>query len=141
MTDIFGMLPYGWDFNQEREFMENLLCTRFNFLLVVYSLILAAAAATSSQSNMTIVLYLGSILTFLISITIWRCYVKFDIVCNFLHHLPDHPFECIRNETKAKGLIGLTGVNSIIGLWIPLFCFLSLLCGAILAGLAILKPT
>jgi hypothetical protein len=35
---------YGWDFSNEREFMENLFCTRFNFLLVAYSLFVTAAA-------------------------------------------------------------------------------------------------
>ena len=132
---------YGWDFHQEREFMENLFCTRFNFLLVVYSLFLAASAATKSQTNMTIVLYLGSFLTLLISITIWRCYVKLNIIFKFLHKLPDHPIEFIRNETNELGLIGIKGVNLIIGLWIPLFCFISLLSGAILANLEILKAT
>lgn len=132
---------YGWDFHQEREFMENLLCTRFNFLLIVYSLFLAAAAATQSQTNMIIILYLGSFLTFLISITIWRCYVKLNIVFVFLHNLPDHPFELIRNEINKLGIFGITGVNLIIGLWIPLFCVLSLLCGAILANSDLLKVT
>src|SRR5882762_10905497 len=28
---------YDWDFSSEREFMENLFCTRFNSLLVAYS--------------------------------------------------------------------------------------------------------
>ncbi len=135
----FSKKQYGWDFHQERVFMENLFCQRFNFLLVVYSVFLAASAATNSQLHLKIVLTLGCFITFLISITIWRCYVKLDIVFKALHKLPNHPFELIRDETARLGIIGITGVNLIIGLWIPLFCTLSLLCGSILAYKEVLK--
>ncbi len=130
---------YGWDLNDEREFMENLFCQRFNFLLVVYSLFITAAASTSSQKTLTIILLLGAVLTLLVSMTIWRAYVKLIVNLRILHHMPNHAFQFIQTETDALGWRGLFGVNSIIGFWVPAFCTVSLAYGAILAWYEILK--
>ena len=130
---------YGWDFNSERELMENLFCQRFNFLLVIYSLFVTAAATTTSQQTLNIVLTLGALLTILVCLTIWRAYVKLIVNLRILYNLPQHAFEFIGAEVKELGARGLFGVNSIIGLWVPIFCGTSLAMGAALAWAGVIK--
>ena len=132
---------YDWDFNNEREFIENLFCQRFNFLLVIYSLFITAAASTSSQKIMTTVLLLGTLLTLLVSLTIWRAYVKLIINLKILHKMPTHAFQFIQKETEALGWRALFGVNSIIGFWAPVFCTATLALGTVLAWYEIIKAS
>ncbi|MBE3123317.1 MAG: hypothetical protein IMZ65_00765 [Planctomycetes bacterium] len=135
----FQRKHYDWDFSNEREFIENLFCQRFNFLLVIYSLFITAGASTHKQTTLTIILFLGTVLTLLVSMTIWRAYVKLIINLRILHGMPKHPFEFIREEVKAIGVKGMFGVNSIIGVWVPLFCTVSLALGTALAWCGIIE--
>ena len=135
----FQRQHYDWDFNKEREFVENLFCQRFNFLLVIYSLFITAGASTHKQANLTIILFLGTVLTLLVSMSIWRVYVKLIVNLRILHQMPKHSFEFIREEVNALGIRGMFGVNSIIGLWVPLFCTASLALGTALAWRGIIE--
>jgi hypothetical protein len=45
----------GWTFYQEREFMENLLQTRFNFLITVYALFVTAFFMTADRESKLII--------------------------------------------------------------------------------------
>ena len=49
------------DLSQEREFMENLLNQRFNFLLVFFSLVIAGALAARSHDQAVLVLQVGAV--------------------------------------------------------------------------------
>ncbi len=110
-----------WTFYSEREFVENLFSNRFNYLLVVYSLFVTAFAAISGKTNKLIILGLGLFVTILISLTIYRAYIKLIINLKILHHLNEkHVFPMIGKETKAKGAIALWNVNPIIGVVIPI---------------------
>ncbi|MFH0920737.1 MAG: hypothetical protein V1913_10280 [Fibrobacterota bacterium] len=130
---------YDWNFSHEREFVENLFCQRFNFLLVIYSLFITAAASTESQTTLIIILFLGAFLSFLVSLTIWRIYAKLIVNLRIIHRLPKHPFEFIQKETDALGWRGLFQVNFIIGKIVPIFCTISLALGFILACLGIVN--
>jgi hypothetical protein len=53
--------------------MENLFCTRFNFLLVVYSLFVTAAAGSGQNRSLLVgVLFTGAILCAMVWLTIIR---------------------------------------------------------------------
>jgi hypothetical protein len=138
--------PDAWDLSQERAFIENLLCQRFNFLLVFYSLVVAGAFSTNSQSNFTIALTIGAIVCSLFALPIARAQHKLDLI---LRHLatqqPKHP--AILTDTWASDLsrvpvimrpIVRRGRRDVIGYWIPLLCAVSLWTGAILAWAGIL---
>jgi len=105
---------------------------------LVYALIIAAASATSRQSNLVIVLGVGTLLTSLVSLTVWRAFVKLDINLKIIHRLKGHVEEYIQNETEALGWKALGAVNPILGKWIPLFCTLSLAIGVALAWFKII---
>lgn len=122
-----------WTFYSEREFIENLFSNRFNYLLVVYSLFVTAFAAISGTTNKLIILYLGLFVTILVSLTIYRAYVKLIITLKILHSLDEKQvFPIINKETKSKGFSALGNVNPIIGIVIPCVFSLSFIIGIIL---------
>lgn len=122
-----------WTFYNERAFIENLFSERFNYLLIVYSLIVTAFSTVQDKNNKLIILCLGFIVTSLISLTIYRIYIKLDITLKILHSLEkNHVFPIIQKETKAKGWKAFKNVNPLIGIIIPCFFVLSFIIGIIL---------
>lgn len=129
----------SWDMSQEREFTENLFCQRFNFFLVVFSLVAAGAAAANTQPKLVSILWIGFVICFLLALTIYRNYIKLDWIHRHLHKAKEHPIHLVGEGIKPLGAWGLFPVNSIIGRWIPLFSCVVLLIGAIAASLCKLK--
>ena len=128
-----------WTLSNEREFMENLLQQRFDFLLVVYSLFVAGALSTDSQLNFRIALTAGSVLCFLLSLTVFRIYVTVDVILQDLHKMPSHPVNLSAARIKEERCCTrLFAVNRIIGWIVPLVCTLSLASAAVCAWLGIL---
>jgi predicted neutral ceramidase superfamily lipid hydrolase len=125
---------YDWDFSKEREFMENLFCTRFNFLLVVYSLFVTAAAAAAQYRALFIsVLFAGATVCFMVWLTIMRAYAKLDVIFKVLYRaFPNHPISIIDKEAAKSGT-RLFRVNPIIAYWLPAFTVLSLIGGGVAA--------
>ncbi len=133
----------GWDFYDEREFMENLFCQRFNYFLIVYSLFITAAASVKNEKSLIIVLSLGIFLTISIWLTLYRAYVKLIINLKILYRIPKkgHVFQVINNEIKTYNWVKrLFGVNSLIGVYIPIFCILTLITALILVLFGCLEP-
>lgn len=129
---------YDWDLSQEREFTENLFCQRFNFLLVAYSLFVTAAASTSNQRMLVVVCLAGGFVCLLVSLTIWRGYIKMIVTLRMLYRLEDHPLTMADKETRALGWRGLFRVNPILGFVVPGLCTISLLAAGIAAALGAL---
>jgi hypothetical protein len=130
----------GWDFYSEREFVENLFNQRFNYLIVMYSLFITAAATVSSNADLIIVLSLGVVMTILVSLTVYRAYVKMIITLKILHNLENHVFQIIDKEVKSIGKRSLFGVNQITGILIPAICIVTLIIGLICAILGLIGP-
>ncbi len=68
----------SWDMNQERAFMKNLLSQRFNFFLIVFTVVLAGAATANTQTKQSGILISGLLLCLLIVLTIYRIYANLD---------------------------------------------------------------
>jgi hypothetical protein len=121
----------GWSFYLEREFIENLMANRFNCLLVMYSLFITAFVGASNARIKVIILILGLIITLLVSLTIYRVYVKLIILLKFLHDLEENdvvPF--VDREVDAMKYFAFFGVNRFIAIIIPcifIFSFILLL--------------
>jgi hypothetical protein len=127
-----------WDISQERAFVENLFCQRFNFFIVIFSLVIAGAAGANTQVKLGAILWLGFVLCTLVALTIYRCYVKLDWALRCLHRIPTHPVAQSGVAVEQLGARGLFAVNRIIGIIIPILCCSALLAGAILAACGIL---
>ena len=134
----------GWSYFSEREFVENLVSQRFNYFIVVFSLFITASATVKEVNSLIIILSLGIIIVSIIGFTIYRTHVWLDIVFKILHNLPEkaHLFEIIREEQKKSKWIKRHhgSVNKMIGIYIPLFCCLSLIIGLILVLTECLEP-
>ncbi len=128
-----------WNMSREREFMENLLCQRFNFLTLMFSVIVMAAVDARSQAQLTIVLAVGLGASILVGAGVYRICVKVHLILRRLHKKPGHPVRQIREDVELLGPLALRNTLWIIGLVIPLlFCILFLL-GTIFAWLGILR--
>lgn len=132
-----------WTFYDERQFIENLLQTRFNFLLAAYSLFLVTLFSTNENTMQKIIVIIGILIFGLMWLTVYRLYVKLilllkitrdihekhvvpitdkEIEGNKAHNADKKPDE---NE-KSTGLkFRLFSVNIIIGVIIPLIMLLS----------------
>jgi len=129
----------SWDLSQERVHLENLFCQRFNFFIVIFSLVVAGAASANTQVKLAALLWIGCVLCILVALTIYRNYVKLMWIFQSLHRIPSHPVAQAGVAAKKLGWRGLFGVNAIIGILIPALCCLVLLVGAILASVCYLE--
>ncbi len=121
---------FDWTLSSERAFVENLFCQRFNFMLVLYTLFVAAAASANTQIKLNAILGVGALITTLTAFTIWRAYGKLIINLTMLYCLHQHPISVIGRENDVRPFQKRAfPVNSILGIWIPLICSISLIAG------------
>jgi hypothetical protein len=132
-----------WNLSKERAFIEDILCQRFNFLLVFYSLILAGAFTAASPRYVSLALTLGTCITLPLAVTIARVQHRLD--CIIEHLDKQHPAEMTKGWTREKEppliwrFFAKESKRQWIGYWIPLLLALSLLLGACLAWIEVLK--
>jgi len=125
----------GWTFYDEREHMENLLQSRFNFLITVYALFVSAIFTSDDQSSKLLCLIIGFIITSLIGITVYRAYLKFNVLLDILYNvLGDKHAAAIVNQ-NVKHIFFSFHVNWIIGIIIPLLLPISFVIGIVLLKL------
>lgn len=121
-----------WNFYDERKHVEELLCQRFNYLIIAFSLFVTAFASINGRTNKLIILITGFVILVLISLTIRRAYLKLDINLKILYKLQEAKdpedewnFNCynamsiIDKEIETRPL-PLKNMNKTIGFWIPL---------------------
>ena len=60
----------AWTWSEEREFVENVINQRFNFLLVLFAFILTAATQVNSEFQLQVLLWLGVLTVVPVSVTI-----------------------------------------------------------------------
>lgn len=133
----------SWSMSQEREFIENLLCQRFSFFIVFYSIIVAGSSLTlESQTRLVVILILGSVILTLFATTLFRAQHKLDLILTEIFKISTHPTTVINNLAKDTKImpwyarfIASGSRRKFIGYTIPAFCVFSLILGAVLAVL------
>ncbi|MBN2539031.1 MAG: hypothetical protein JXB09_03165 [Deltaproteobacteria bacterium] len=135
--------PEEWSMSQEREFMENLLCQRFNFFLVLFSLFVAAAAACKNDNTACLILIVGSVMCLMVWLTIYRAHVKHHwIMQEKMYKTEGHPAQIVNDamdKIKKRGGSSLFSVSRWIGIVIPAFCCCTLFAGALLILMGVIK--
>lgn len=63
----------NWDLSQERAFVENLLSQRFNFFLIMFSLVIAGAVNANTKFELVAILSIGLLLCVLVGFTVGNC--------------------------------------------------------------------
>jgi hypothetical protein len=128
-----------WSLSEERQFVENLFCQRFNFFIVIFSLVMVGAASANTQTKFVILLWVGCALCGLVALTIYRNWLKLDWILKQLHKADGHPVAVTGVGVENHPYPKLFGVNPIIGIVIPLGSTSLLLVGAICASTGLLR--
>lgn len=128
----------SWTMSQEREFIENLLCQRFNFFVVFFGLIVAGALATRSEILFCAILWIGAFVSLLLATTLFRAQIKLDFILEgFFKNSRGHPATIVHEGCKDEWL---GSVRKVIGYGIPSLCTVLLFVGAFLAQFGKLGP-
>jgi len=142
LADAGNKLQNSWSMSQEREFIENLLCQRFSFFIIFYSIIVAGSLTSESQIHLVVILTLGTVILTLFATTLFRVQHKLDLILTEILEIPTHPITKINNlaeNTKKMPwyarLIASGSRRKFIGYTIPAFCVFSLILGTVLAVL------
>ncbi|MFH1051719.1 MAG: hypothetical protein V1779_12425 [bacterium] len=122
--------------SQERAFMENLLSQRFNYFLLFFSIIVIGFSNTYIEKPILaqIIVFLGSIVIFLLALTLKRSQCKLDLILEKLLKDPNHPVKII-NDLAGKG-----SRRKLIGIWIPTICYLILFASTIVHLFILIYP-
>jgi hypothetical protein len=126
----------GWTFFNEREHTETILHSRFNFLLLAYSLFINAYFWVKDNNDYIndrlTILIIGLIIVFLLSIGIYKAYTRLMILFDILYNLNEYDiFPFVYNEYKKTTLNRIFPRNAIIGYIVPIIMILSLVIGII----------
>ena len=110
-----------WNLNQERVFLENLMQTRFNFFLVAFGFWMVGAEHMSDKFPKLIFLVTGTLICFLLWLTIQRICEKVLAVLKMIHDDDSHPMTMVAAKSKTSGFPSVSA-NHLIGYVIPLIC-------------------
>lgn len=104
-----------WDMSQERLFCENLLCQRFNYFLLFFSITLAGFAnAKNDWIGETILIFGAVIITMFATVLNWN-QKKLNIILQDIYKDDSHPAKII-DELAGKSK------REIMGIYIPILC-------------------
>jgi hypothetical protein len=122
----------NWTFYQERDFFENLFNTRFNYLLVYYSLCITGFCTIVSPKSKLVILWVSLPIILLLSIFLYRIYFKLMLLLKILYSLNDkNPLLILDVEVKKSGIWAMFSANFITGIIIPIIMIISLIVGII----------
>jgi hypothetical protein len=115
-----------YTFYEERGHVESVFNNRFNFLFITYGLFMNIFFLVTTKLDKLILLYIGGTITLLLSLTIWRTYLKLDIVLNMLYSLGEkHSFPMIDKELKGYKSFKFFPVLPILAIVIPWLLIIS----------------
>jgi hypothetical protein len=130
MSDNFE--PNEWSMSEERELMENLLCQRFNFFLVLFALFILSATTCRDDTTSGVILAMGFLLCLMVWMTVYRAHVELHwIMQERIYKTEKHPAKIVNDEIKRRGLLSLFSVSRWIGVVIPAVCCVILIGGAL----------
>jgi len=122
-----------WDMSQERVYHATLLNQRFNFMMILFSLVIAGALNSKQQIHLQLILTVGTIVISLFRSVIGRTQEKLDLIIADIYTDETHPATIIERRSKKGG-----SRRHMIGTYIPWFVTGILIIAAILAWLNIL---
>jgi hypothetical protein len=126
----------GWTFYNENDIVQRTLENRFNFLIIAYSLFLAAYFQPKIEDfEKVIILVIGFLLVGFLSIAIYRTKNRFNITLDIVHSLEnDDVSPIIHDENKERHKHWFNKKfrnNSIHGKFVPLLMMASFVAGMI----------
>jgi hypothetical protein len=127
------------EYAKEREFLESVMNTRFNFLLVVYALILTAAASAKTTQIATFILIDGLIVCTSLALATHRAYTVVLPIIKAMKADSTTPLAWAIQQASKSHPLSRTA-NAWIGAWIPAFCFASLAFALVALWMGVWSP-
>jgi len=123
-----------WNFYEEREFIENLFQTRFNFLITTYALFITAFAVSQEPIFKWFILGIGLFVITLMGLAVVRIRLRAKLIVKMMHKLEDEHqiVKMFDDEIKQHKFMSMINANGIIGVFIPALLVLSFIVLAIL---------
>lgn len=118
-----------WDFYKERQHVENLFYSRFNFFLVFYGVFIAAIVSlfdSELAKDCPLVLgllFLGIIISLLMQYTLCNIHQTLQIILKLIDGLPAYHSSPIISSLRFRGHTGF-----IMAFFIPFLCILFSFC-------------
>ena len=119
----------NWNFYNERQHVETLFYSRFNFFIVFYGMFIAAIVnlldLKGVKDNPIILglLFFGIIISLLMQYTLCNIHHTLQILLKIIDGLPSYHSSPIISSLRCRGLTGF-----VIAFFIPFFCILFLYC-------------
>jgi len=121
-------IRYHGYLRDERAFIENLLNQRFNFLLIVFGLVIATFPNVHSEDQLALNLGFGFVLVTFFALVIGRAQRRLDVNLKMLYKLDDDPIREIQKQASSGAWYNIyrLSVKRFIGYYIPfsLWCIL-----------------
>ena len=126
----------GWTFYNENDIVQRTLENRFNFLIIAYSLFLAAYFQPYiGEKEKIAILFIGLLIVSFLSIAIYRTTNRFNITLDIVHSLEENDVSpVIHRENKERHDTWFNRrfrKNSIHGKFVPGLMLLSFIAGII----------
>lgn len=114
------------EYLKEREFLENLMNSRFNFLLVVYGIVIAGAVAASSVKVAYFLLAVGLFTCGSLALATYRAYTVVMPIVALLKADSSTPLAWASAQADKHHWISVTA-NRVIGSLMPMFCVVTII--------------
>ncbi|NEV65430.1 hypothetical protein [Thiorhodococcus minor] len=116
-----------WSLSEERQFFENLYSQRFNFFIVVYSVVVAGVISAKEFEEKVFVLTTGAFLVFVVGLSLYRACHKLLIILTLLHRTKQHPVRKVGRIARRYNWPLSISVNHLTGVYLPIASFFFLL--------------
>lgn len=120
----------GWNFYHERQHVENLFYSRFNFFLVLYGMFVAAIASLECDSKKPFevgLLMFAIVILSLVWATLCRNYQTLRMILYILDNgLPEYHSSPILSSYMKLGCLNIPSSGYFISIFIPFVCLMSL---------------
>ncbi|MBD3330190.1 hypothetical protein GF354_01510 [Candidatus Peregrinibacteria bacterium] len=108
------------DLNDERYHMENLVNSRFHFLLLLFTAIIASIGLPLNYITSGLIFIVGAIICFVVSITISRAHKKMAKLMDLTLEIKDHPASIVDEIVKSSDcFLTKHSAKNFIGYYIP----------------------
>jgi len=122
----------GWTFNDEKELTDTIFNSRFNFLLVAYTLFLNIYFLAGDKNEKLSILVIGLLIISFLYIPIHRAYTRYNYVINILCSIDDkETTPIILHGCANKRILKILPPSVVTGYIIPIIMILSFIAGII----------
>jgi hypothetical protein len=122
-----------WDMSQERLLVVTLVNQRFQFFMVIFSLVIGCAANAKNHVLQSFMLVFGALIATLLAIALYQVHVRHRVILRILREDPTHPYTISWSKSPR-----MLRAKDIVAVVIPVICCVTLLIGATLSLLNIL---